>query len=476
MASVPAIVRESATSKAAGKKWMKDNMNANYAFVVDGRLHDKTMPTVVFHDAMGAVKGVRRHIPGHNVLEVDPLMPVMTPVATAREVLLRPVLSSFRHYSARAHQTKSCFTMVLCFDYYGVENLAKQLCHEMRAEHSDEDEMEPPPIPLQQAYIEDWDKPLPENWAELMKSRDIAMPVILRDITKEILRLQAQEMPAGQKLIICGHSLDVLSVKRQNNGGTLPANLTDDDLRRWPLVVEQGRVFFNPELCVDQIEGDLQMFSLMKMVTRVDDIVHIISKDTDVMYYALWYASSQDMPRVKQFLWKHQWSQKGDSWVDVYQLCSTIVANAQFGKIRFQEAVKNLVVCLVATGTDYTSGFQGVGHVKWMKPMVTAKQSSIAPLFGKATTANGVPSAQQAVCLNQEAYYDLATFVLGPKKIEGNEAVIKALGGQLDYYVQRFLQSVGFPGQPQGVNLYDFPYHPEFFRLYEWPKGDKMEM
>ena len=470
--TIPEIVRESAAGKAAGKKWMITTMNKLNAFISNGQLSDTGVPTVVLQDCMGAVKGVRR-----NTVTMDPMLPVTTAVATASDVLLHPVLRSFRHYSERARANNRGLTMILCFDYYGVENNAKQLCHAMRAELSDVDE-ETTTIPLQESYIQDWEKPLPENWADLMKSRDVAMPVIIRDITKEILRLYYNKIPTGQRLIICGHSLDTASVQRQGHN-EMGLNFSDDDLRQWPLVIKDDKtVSFLSDLRVDQIEGDLQMFSLLKMVSDGDDTVHVISTDTDVMYYAMWYAASLELPQVKHLLWKHQWSNNGDSWLDVYQLCKTIDSDPQFGKKHFTEPVKNLVACLVATGTDYTSGFQGIGHVKWMKPMTIKADHTIAPLFGNENTKKHRMSSEPVTVhtgLNHKAYYELAALTLGSKKMWGNEQVVRAVGGQLDYFIQRFLQSVGYPTQPQTVKMVNFPFDSESkCRLYEpvHGKGD----
>ena len=457
---VPNIVRESATGKAGGKKWMAKNMNTQYAFVTNGRLHDKPSPTLVFQDCMGTVKGVRRHHPDRNTLTQDAAMPLALPLATSYETLLRPLLAPFNQYSQSAAQP--AFVMVLCFDHYGVENAAKTVCHELRDELSDE---EPPnPILPQEEYICDWERPLPENWSELLSSRDIAMPIVLRDITKAIVCRQS--IPPSQKLIICGHSLDLRSVQRLaddrrcDRHWTIPGPGTE--IRTLPLVLEHDRAYFDDGLRVEQIEGDLQIFSLLRaLATRKQDIVHIISKDTDIMYYALWYAASAEMLRVDQLLWKHQWSREGDSWVDIYRLCETISSDHQLGSTRFQQAVKNLVVCLVATGTDYSGGYQNIGHIKWMKPMMMGPRH-FAPLFGDKAVAigeKGKAEHQQPLSgLNSDAYRTLASVVLGPQKMAANPEVIQAMACHLDYYIRCFLQSVGSAAQPDHLSMEDFQF------------------
>ena len=439
---------------------MQQNMNTNQAFVTDGRLHDKPVPTLVLQDCMGVVKAVRRHIPGRNMLVADEAMPTTLPLATASNVLLRPLLASFERYSRRAERQE--FVMVLCFDYYGVENAAKTVCHELRDARSESDPEDGMPPLVQDAYITDWDQPLPEEWDQLLASRAECMPIVLRDITKAIVRLQ--HIAPGQKLIVCGHSLDSVTAEglaqEQTNERrwTVPV-LPDAEIRVLPLVLEHDRAYFDPQLRVEQIEGDLQIFSLLRTLARREqDIVHIISKDTDVMYYALWYAASEGTPQIRQLLWKHQWSRNGDSWVDIYRLCESIGLDRQLGSTKFQQAVKNLVVCLVATGTDYTSGYHGVGHVKWMK----SPQAARAPLFGNRAVSAGEKrkaEQQQPEGLNHEAYHAWANAVVGPKRMLGNQGVVDAMAQHLDYYIRRLLQSVGSPAQPDHVNMEDFMFH-----------------
>ncbi len=474
MTDIPQIVRESAAAKAKGKEWMQKHMNADHAFVKDGQLDDQPLPAIVIQDVMGVVKGIRRENPGRNVLltaEESAALPMSLPVATATNTLLQPVLERFQHYAARARGHRH-YTHVLCFDYYDMPNPAKLVCQALRDEKDEEEE--PVVVPVQDSYITDWAQPLPDNWNDLMHSRNNALPVVLRDLCKEIV--QRCEVHGGQRLIICGHSLDLASVDHlaeytSHHHWAVPA--AGVDFRRWPLVITRDTAHFDSTMRVEQPEGDLQMFTLLNMLGRAGDHVHLLSKDTDVMYYALWYAASQGHTRVAQLLWKHQWSRHGDSWLNVYDLCGTIARHPTLGEHFNHEAVKNLVVCMVATGTDYTSGYQGIGHMKWLKPWLT---SALRPLFGGSTVASKKRKVDHDG-LDHEAYYALACQVLGGTKMGGNAEVVCAVGQQLDYFVRCFLQSVG-EGAPSGnVKLSDFPFHPSGKRrLYTTVSKKKREV
>lgn len=407
--SVPSIIREKADGKSKGKQWLQKNMPGGF-FMTD----QQPEATLIFEDVMGIIKSIH---------------PGTADTRSAFQLLYEPVTRNTRHYFSQA-----C-TMVQCFDYYddASDNPLKAVCHRLRTKKQQ-------PIPeLKDSYIDDWDAPLPANWEQLLEHRS-CVRIVLRDLITQIIR--KRDIPCNCRLIICGHTFeyeedDFLGLGREGEGD-------GKSLSRKSLVMTHNSLYFDDKLTVLHIEADLQIFALLQLLHQREDIVHLLSKDTDVMYYAMqWLDSHSDS--VAKLMWRHQ----VNMWMDTHKVRTAILQHKIYGE--FTHAVTNLIVMLTSFGTDYTSGFKGLGHIKLMK-------NTNFVLYGRSKKRKLLNDTNDIVMgFNREFYSRWITSLLRDKAV-GNSLVIKNMAAMQHFYVVSCLGSIGESGPPENVHMEDYSW------------------